>query len=126
MTCMKYNMDKITINGLVVPTLIGVYDFERTQKTPLIFDIDMWADISAAMHSDNVEDTVDYAKVAEFVQHVADTTEYLLLEALAGEVMRQLFTQFPIARICLAITKPNILPQADRVMVTFTRERGEI
>ena len=123
---MKYNMDKITINGLVVPTLIGVYDFERTQKTPLIFDIDMWADINAAMLSDNVADTVDYAKVAEFVQHVADTTEYLLLEALAGEVMRQLFTKFPIARICLAITKPNILPQADRVMVTFTRERGEI
>ena len=119
-------MDKITINGLVVPTLIGVYDFERTQKTPLIFDVDMWADLNHALLSDNVNDTVDYAKVAEFVQHVADNTEYLLLEALAGEVIKQLFSQFPLARIRLAITKPNILPQADRVMVTFTREREEV
>ena len=36
-------MDKIYIRGLRVETIIGIYDWERTLKRPLVFDVEMLA-----------------------------------------------------------------------------------
>ena len=38
-------MQQIFIEGLEVPTLIGVYDWERTQNTVLIIDLLIDADL---------------------------------------------------------------------------------
>ena len=51
-------MQQIFIEGLSVPTLIGVYDWERTQQTTLIMDLLINADLSEAMASDDVNHTI--------------------------------------------------------------------
>lgn len=110
-------MGKIYISGLTVHTLIGVYDWERTQNTTLELDIVLEADLSAAMMSDNVDDTIDYAKVAECVVEVGKRSQYELLEAFGRDVMDTVMGTFPVASITVKIVKPGILPNAKTVAV---------
>ncbi len=118
-------METICIQGLRVSTLIGVYDWERTQNTDLLFDIELDADLAAAMASDNVKDTIDYAQVAEFVQKTAAACQFELLEALGKKVMTAVLEQYPAGAIRLAITKPDILPDAKSVTVKMSRSKTQ-
>ena len=117
-------MGKIYITGLAVDTLIGVYDWERVQMTELLLDITLDADLDAAMQSDNVHDTVDYAKVADCIVAVGKESTFELLEAFGSRVMDTVLATFNVNAIKLKIVKPNILPNAQTVAVEMTRERA--
>ncbi|MCW8109402.1 dihydroneopterin aldolase [Alteromonas ponticola] len=114
-------METICIQGLQVNTLIGVYDWERKQNTTLLFDIELDADLTAAMWSDDVNETIDYAKLAMFIQHTAAECKFELLEALGNKVMDAVLANYPAQGIRLTITKPDILPDAKHVSVRMSR-----
>lgn len=120
-------MDVIRIQGLQVAALIGVYDWERTQTTTLLMDIEVTADLSRARHSDQVCDTIDYAALASFIQQQAATTSFELLEALGHCLCQAVLQSYPVASVQLAITKPAILPDARAVtvIISSTRESHE-
>ena len=121
---MKNSMGKIYITGLEVDTLIGVYDWERVRTTQLLLDVTLDVDLSAAMQSDDVADTVDYAKVAKCIVEVGKESTFELLEALGNKVMDAVLDNFTVASITLKIVKPNILPNAQTVAVEMRKERN--
>ena len=53
-------MDKVFIEGLEIETLIGIYDWERRIRQPLLFDIEMAFDNRRPAASDAIEDTLNY------------------------------------------------------------------
>jgi dihydroneopterin aldolase len=116
-------MQKITIDQLQVPTLIGVYDWERTQNTDLLMTVDLDVDVTAATLSDDVHDTIDYAKVAEHIKLTASQTKFKLLEALGRTLCESVLEHFPVQKITLKIEKPDILPDAATVYVTMCFNR---
>lgn len=120
---MKNSMGKIYIAGLEVDTLIGVYDWERERTTQLLLDVTLDVDLQAAMQSDDVADTVDYAKVAECIVQVGKESTFELLEAFGSKVMNSVLESFPANGITLKIVKPNILPNARTVAVEMSKER---
>lgn len=63
-------MDKIIIKGLKFFAYHGVNHEEKEQGQNFIFDIILHVNINKACHSDNVEDTVSYAKVVKTVRRV--------------------------------------------------------
>ena len=73
--------DLIVLEGLEVQALIGVYDWERTARRPLVFDLRLRVDLRRAGRSDDVADTVDYAAVAEQVSALVAQSTPQLLEA---------------------------------------------
>ncbi|GAC15391.1 dihydroneopterin aldolase [Aliiglaciecola lipolytica] len=115
-------MDKIIIQGLEVKSLIGVYDWERKAKQALLIDIELNVDLSVAAKSDNVSDTIDYAALALAVEEIANNSEFQLLEALASHIIEHLLSYQGVENAKLAITKPNILPNAVAVTVELSRE----
>ena len=117
-------MGKIYITGLSVETLIGVYDWERERLTTLILDVELEANLDKAMKSDDVADTIDYAKVAECITEVGKTSKFELLEAFGAKVMNAVLAQFPVSAIGVKIVKPNILPNAKTVAVALYQERN--
>lgn len=116
-------MEEIKITGLQVNSLIGVYDWERTRPTTLLFDITITADLSQARISDAVDDTIDYAKLAEFVQQQGAQASFELLEALGHAICHAVLQRFAVNSITLAITKPDILPDAKAVTVVISATR---
>ncbi|WP_421133584.1 dihydroneopterin aldolase [Alteromonas sp. A079] len=117
-------MGKIFITGLAVKTLIGVYDWERERLTELLLDVTLEADLEAAMVSDNVADTIDYAKVADCITQVGQDSTFELLEAFGNRVMDEVLAQFNVMHITVKIVKPNILPNAKTVAVQLCKERN--
>ena len=57
--------DKVFIEGLQIETLIGIYDWERRIRQPLVFDVEMAFDNRKPAASDAIEDTLDYKAVSK-------------------------------------------------------------
>lgn len=116
--------DLIRLHGLTVSALIGVYDWERTARRPLVLDLDLEVDLSAAAHSDAVGDTIHYGEVTAAVEDVVAMEAPLLLERLAEQVLRRLFDEFAALKaVTLTVHKPDILPQVQDVSIRLRRER---
>ena len=115
-------MDKIYIEGLEVFSLIGVYDWERLAPQRLVVDLVLYSDLSVAASSDKVADTINYAEVAQCLDSLAGSSQFELIEALAGAMIQAIFKQFAVQKVCLKLSKPDILPNAQNVAVEMTRE----
>ena len=64
-------------------------------------------DISKAINTDNVADTINYAEVYEVIKEEMITPSKLI-EHVAGRIAQRLLTQYPsVAAITLSITKLN-------------------
>ncbi len=119
-------MDKIFIQGLALHALIGVYDFERVEKQRIILDLELETDLTKAAVSDNVNDTLDYGKLALRLEEVANQSSYKLLEALANEMMQVIFNEFKPKHVRLVMHKPDILDNTNSVGIIFERHDNQI
>ncbi|MCP5162436.1 MAG: dihydroneopterin aldolase [Hahellaceae bacterium] len=114
-------MDQVFIEGLEVETLIGVYDWERTIRQRVIFDLEMDYDCRVAAEGDALDKALDYSAVAEMVRSITDVASYQLLETLAEEVASALLANFAISRIQLRLSKPGAVPAARNVGIKIVR-----
>jgi dihydroneopterin aldolase len=100
-------MDHVFITGLRVEALIGVYDWERESRQPLMLDLELRPAAGAALSDGERGATLDYAQIAAEVRAFVGTREDALLETLAEALCTRLFERFPAASIRLRIGKPQ-------------------
>lgn len=113
--------DVVFIKGLKVEAVIGVFDWERAITQPLLIDIALETDISAAALSDDVSDALSYKEVCDDVSEWCKEIQAKLLEHLAGQISDKLFAKYDCQKITLSIAKPTAITQADAVGVQITR-----
>lgn len=118
-------MDKIHIEGLQLLATIGVYDWERQAPQKLILDLVLSTPLSDAALSDDLTDTVDYAKVSQDMETIAESCQPKLLEFLAGKMCQHILDNFPVQSVDLKLSKPTILPKAKNVAVQLFRSKCE-
>jgi 7,8-dihydroneopterin aldolase/epimerase/oxygenase len=118
-------MDRVFVRGLRVEAIIGIHDWERGLKRPLVFDLALGVDTREAAASDHVRDAVDYGAVCETVRSIAQTLQPQLLETLAEKIARTLFERFPIQSLKLTIDKPGAVPDVKGVGVEIDRRRED-
>ncbi|WP_337879738.1 dihydroneopterin aldolase [Rheinheimera sp.] len=113
-------MDKVFISALQVPTVIGVYDWEKQIQQTLVFDIEMKTDIRLAAASDDLQLTIDYAAVCQAVTELC-AVPHQLLETVAEKTATMLLQRFPTTAVAIRIGKPGAVPQAATVGVSINR-----
>lgn len=116
-------MDIIFIRELTVETVIGIYDWEREVKQPVVIDIEMSGDCARAAERDAVEDTLDYKAVCKRVIAFVEASEFRLVETLAERVAALVREEFAVAWVRLSLNKRGALRGATGVGVII--ERGE-
>ncbi len=116
-------MDIIYLHNMRVETVIGVWDWERRIRQNLIIDIDLGTDASQASKSDMIEDTVDYKAVSDRVMDISSTSEFHLIEALAGTIAQTILDEFAIPWIRVRINKQGVVRHVRDIGVTI--ERGQ-
>ena len=85
----------------------GVMPQERKVGGEFLVDLRVGYPIEAAMQSDDVADTLNYAELYQLVKREMDIPSQLL-EHVAGRITRQISEQFPqVSSIDLKITKVN-------------------
>ncbi|EHK91052.1 dihydroneopterin aldolase [Aggregatibacter actinomycetemcomitans] len=115
--------DLIFIEGLTVFAQIGIYDWEQQIKQKLIFDVEMAWDSRQAAAADDVQFTLNYAEVSQFIINYVQSKSFLLIERVANEVAEQLQQQFKISWLRLKLSKPKAVAQAENVGIIIERSR---
>ena len=96
------------IDNLEVFANHGLFEEENKLGQKFIFDIECELNYKKAMISDEMTDSISYADIAEVVVKTAMTNTFNLLERLAGEILKNIFTEFSqIKNIKLKINKPG-------------------
>ena len=88
-------MGCIRLKGLILFPRLGVASWEKDGVQKVSADIELWADLSGAAHTDRIEDAVDYEAAYRVVQEAGGSRKYLLVEALAREILEALMARFP-------------------------------
>ena len=96
----------VAIRGLSVPTVIGVYDWEREIEQTLVFGIDMAADVANAAARDDVAHAVDYSAVAATVTSVVQDGKFQLIETAAERVADRVLADYPVTWVRVEVAKP--------------------
>ena len=91
-------MDRIFLCGMRFMACHGVLPHEREIPQPFEADVELGLDLRAAGESDNIEDTVNYAKVYDVVSTDLTVTSKKLIEALAEEIAEDLLNAFARVR----------------------------
>jgi dihydroneopterin aldolase len=100
--------DKIILKGMVFRGRHGVHAAERELGQRFEVDLELGLDISRAMTSDALTDTVDYSKAYAVVREEVEEHQYLLLEALAGAILRRLLESLPVHSVMVRVRKPQV------------------
>lgn len=119
-------MDKILIRDLKIFAYHGVNEEEKINGQNFVFDIDLYVNMTKACYSDDVEDTVSYAKVIKTVARVFTAEKYNLLEKAAQVTAEAILEEYPeVAKVKLTLKKPEAPMKANfsYVGVKIERER---
>lgn len=119
-------MDKIIIKNLKLFCYHGVNPEEKVDGQNFIFDIEASVDLSNPCVTDNVDDTVSYAKMIKTVRRVAQSQKDDLIERVAQRIVDALFEEYEkIQAIKITVMKPEapIKAEFDYVAVQIERVR---
>lgn len=117
-------MDKVYIEGLSIQTTIGFYEWEKQIKQTLIIDLVLGWDISKAALNDELDKTLDYAKISEEVEVFANANPVDLIETLAERIASHLMVTYHIPWLKVKVGKPGAVHNTKTVGVEI--ERGVI
>ena len=116
-------MDIVFLRQLQMDAVIGVHDWEREIRQPLVLDLEMASDTRMAAHTDSIADALDYQAAAERITDYVRHSSFQLLESLAEACARILLQEFGVPWLRLTIYKPDAVGNAQAVGVSI--ERGE-
>ena len=114
-------MDRIFITALTAEAVIGIYDWERRIRQPLVFDIEMAFDNRVPAASDDIADTLDYKAVSKRLMEFVGQSGFGLVETLAERCAAIILEEFGVARVRLKLSKPGAVRGARAVGVTIER-----
>ena len=114
-------MDTVYIRGLRTEAVIGVYDWERDIRQPLVLSLEMASDNRRAASSDHIDDALDYAAISSRVLSYIEGSELHLIETLAEGIAGLVMEEFKVPWLRLQLDKPGAVAEADTVGVAIER-----
>ena len=123
-------MEKIIIKGLKLFAYHGVNPEEKVDGQNFVLDITASLNADIAKASDNVDDTVSYAKIIKTARAVFTERSYDLIEVATNKVGVEIMKQYPrLQQVTVLLMKPEAPIKADfeyvAVEETITRDDME-
>jgi dihydroneopterin aldolase len=101
--------DRIVLHDMVFFGRHGVSDEERADEQEIDVDVELEVDLAAAGSSDDLDQTVNYAKVFKVCRAIAEEQSFHLLEAIAEAIAGRLLADFaPIDAVVVRVRKPGV------------------
>jgi 7,8-dihydroneopterin aldolase/epimerase/oxygenase len=97
----------IEVRGLSLYTNHGVGAAEREVGQRLVFDVTFDVDDCTATMTDDVDDTIDYADVCQFVALTASERSFKTLEALCSSIADRLIERYGATSVSVRAAKPE-------------------
>ena len=114
-------MDKIFLEGLKVEAVIGIWEWERRVRQTVSLDLEMAVDARKAAASDEIEQALDYKRIAKHLIQVVEASQFKLVETLAETLARIVVTEFDVPWVRLAVSKPGAIEGSRNVGIVVER-----
>ncbi len=118
-------LDRIFIEGLSFYCIIGINDWERVARQVIEIDITLYADLSTAAKSDDVNDTINYRDVSRKIRDFVENSTFGLVEKLADGVASLCLEDKRVQKVDVMLRKPGALRLGRSVGLDITRTRSE-
>ena len=117
-------MDKLHISNLRCTAHIGCKEEERALPQALILSVTLELDTREAAATDDLEKTVNYARLSKELLRLSETSRCQLIETLAQTLADAIFAFSPrIQALTLLLKKPAGLPNGDYAAIEIERQR---
>lgn len=117
-------MDKVFIEALEIECVIGIYDWERKIRQPVVLDLEMAFDNRKPAATDAIEDTLDYKAVSKRLIQFVSESDFGLVETLAERCCAIVIEEFAVAHVRLKLAKPGAVRGAKAVGVIIERSKA--
>jgi len=98
-------MECIELNKMIIHAYHGVMEQERIVGNNYRIDIKISLDLSKAIESDHLDDTINYADIFSLVSEEMKIPSHLL-EHVAGRIIRKIKQKYPsIAKVKIRLAK---------------------
>jgi len=119
------NFDKIHITDLLLQCVIGVNDWERTQKQDVLINVALYTNLSRPCQTDRLEDSIDYKEIKKEIIAMVENSSFNLIERLAGEIARISLAHTAVKAVRVRVDKPGALRFAKSVGVEIFRAQTD-
>lgn len=103
------NLDEIALTGLEFFGFHGCFPEEKKQGQLFVVDVNIKLSLAEAGKSDNLNDTVDYAKVTEIVKNKIEGEPKNLIESVAETIANEILKKFDKAEeVAVTLHKPHV------------------
>lgn len=116
--------DKIELCGLEVDCVIGDLPEERCREQRLTVDVTLGIDLSAAVSSDALDDTVDYASLADAIRTALRQARCHMIERAAGCVAEVCLADSRVGEVRVRVEKTGAFPGLRAAAVEIVRGRN--
>jgi len=116
-------MDIVFLRGLRIETTIGIYDWEKAIKQPVVLDLEMATDVARGAASDRIEDALDYKAVSKRLKQFVADSRFELVETLAERCAAIIRDEFGVPWVRLTLNKIGAVSESEGVGVII--ERGQ-
>ncbi len=100
--------DRIVLQNMRFDATHGVFEHEQRTKQPFEVDVELVRDLAPAGRDDDLDLTVDYARVYAVVREIVEERSFRLLEALAERMAQELLRGFDVGEVVIRIRKPAV------------------
>jgi 7,8-dihydroneopterin aldolase/epimerase/oxygenase len=114
-------MDIVFIRGLRLETTIGIHEWEKQTRRPIVLDLEMASDVAHAAATDRIEDALDYDAVTKRLTREVVENRSELVETLAERCATILRKEFGIPWVRLSLNKPGAVGEGVDVGVMIER-----
>ena len=117
-------MNTISIVDLEITCIIGILPDERVKEQILLIDIHLDVDFGDSNIADDINETIDYTKIAEMATQLAITKKYNLIESFCYDLNNLFLDTFKIIQQSkITVKKPNAIPKAKYAAYSMNKSR---
>lgn len=99
--------DHIRIDGIEVFGHHGAMAEERASGQMFVIDVDLSVDLSIPGHSDSLQDTVDYSRLAGAIHQLVADEQWTLIERVAERVAELALEDGRVTSVDVTVHKPE-------------------
>ena len=117
-------MNTISLVDLEITCIIGILPYERVKEQNILLDIHLDVDFGDSSYTDDINETIDYTKIAELATQLAISNKYKLIESLCNDLNKLFLDTFEIIQNSkITVKKPNALPKAKYAAYSMKKSR---
>ncbi|KAG2219355.1 hypothetical protein INT45_011263 [Circinella minor] len=119
------HLDKILLKNLVLKNVTGVDSWQRLKSQPVIINVWLYTDITAAGNSDHVTSSIHYGHVTKAITQLTEKSTFKSIEELGHAIVHLGCVDFGAERTTVKVEQPKALLHAAAAGVQLSRTKQD-